>query len=117
MIEKKEKKITRPREKKFFKVSAEWIYETLQALRHSADEDVKSFEANNSLIHAVTKWAQNEMEDKEFCSCVFKSSWILLALGKALEDQKEVAEFIEDDLKYEKEYAKNNPEEGEDLPF
>jgi len=110
-------KIIRPRDRKYCKVSTERIYVILQALRYSANEDTNNFEATNSLIHMVAKWAKNEMEDKEFCSCVFRSAWILLALGEGLKDEKEVAEFIEDDKKYQEEYAKNNPEEEDDSPF
>jgi len=101
MKEKKEKYV-RPRERKFFKISNEWLCEALKDL----DPESKG---KCSIVYKLgldlAKWSKNEMSDKEFCGRVGEIIFSLAVLGANFKKEKEVAEFKKDNEKYETEYA------------
>ena len=127
MKEKKEKYV-RPRERKFFKISNEWL---CKALKDLDPESTGKCSIVYTLRCDLARWAKDEITDKEFCGRVGEIIFILAVLGANFKKEKEVAEFKEDNEKHETEHEAEHEakqlmaeagypkelEEDEEVPF
>ncbi len=109
----------RPREREFTKISTGLIYRILKNL------DPKEMGGSSEipdivydLGHDLADWARDRISDKSVCGRLFSHWHNLIVLFDLLCKEKEVAEFIEDQVAYDEEYARRNPEpEDDELPF
>jgi len=107
----------RPRNREFTKVSTGLIYRTLKNLNPKW-ESREVLDVVHDLGHDLAAWASDRISDKSFCGRLFNHWHNLVALFDMLCKEKEVAEFIKDQIAYDEEYAKRNPEpEDDEIPF
>jgi len=102
---------TRPREKKFVKISSEFLFKSWGLL---GEDKVNSI--LNEISMCVGKWAVGKMSDREFGWRVCRIQhdlFVLLGLFKA---EKEVKEVMDDQMKYDKECDERSLG-PEDVPF
>lgn len=110
----------RPRNRKFMKVSTGLIYRTLKNLDPAGKADfLREFpDVVHDLGCDLADWASDKISDKAFCGRLFNHWHNLVVLFDMLRREKEVAEFIEDQVAYDEEYARRNPESEEpEMPF
>jgi len=108
MIERK----TRPRERKFVKISSEFLFKLWRWL---GENQVNSIP--DEIIMCVGKWAKGDMSDKEFGWRIYRMRHNLLVLLGLFKEEKEVKEVIDDQIKYDEECAERNLGPEENIPF
>ena len=103
---------TRPRERKSVKISSEFLFEFWRWLGKDQANSIP-----DEISMCVAKWAKGNMSDKELGWRIYRIRHNLLVLLELFQEEKEVKEVMDDQRKYDEEYAERNLGSEEDLPF